>query len=137
MSTTYYIVNKRIEENKKVEYKNLLNLIDKINNVVNMYCIEGRLSTNTLDDIKNSLSTWRWFIDDEYGRYAFLYVTVNQYKFKQYCDEGCDVYSNIYTLEQALQFVQNDEDYYIEDEYGSIKTIEEVIEIVSKRQSGN
>ena len=136
MSTTYYIINEKIKENKKVERENLLNLINEVDNIVNVYYADGKLSTDTLDDIQNSLSTWKWFIDDECGEYAFLYITVNQYKFKQYSNEECDAYSNIYTLEQALLFVQNNKGYHIEDEYGRVKTVEEIREIVSKRQSG-
>ena len=121
MSTVYYIVDEKAKNIRKNEYENLLDLIEKIDDVVEIYSCDGKLSVGTLDDIQNSLNTWKWFIDKEYGYYRFLQTTSQTYSFFKCCDEY-DVYKpyqNIFTLKQALQFVDDNEDYNIYDEYGT------------------
>ena len=67
MSTAYYIVDEKAKNIRKKEYENLLDLIEKIDDTVEIYCADGKLSVGTLDDIQNSLNTWEWFVDKEYG----------------------------------------------------------------------
>lgn len=120
MSSVYYIVDERAKAVRKQEYENLLDLIEKIDDTVQIYCADGKLSVGTLEDIKNSLHTWKWFVDKEYGYYRFLQITAQTYSFFKCYDEDdvYQTYQNIYTLEQALQFVDDHEDYNIYDEYG-------------------
>ena len=85
MSTVYYIVDEKAKNIRKKEYENLLDLIEKIDDTVEMYCADGKLSVGTLDDIQNSLNTWKWFVDKEYGYYRFLQTTAQTYTFFKCC----------------------------------------------------
>ena len=78
MSTAYYIVDEKVKNIRKKEYENLLDLIEKIDDTVEIYCADGKLSVGTLEDIQNSLNTWKWFVDTEYGYYRFLQTTAMQ-----------------------------------------------------------
>lgn len=138
MSTVYYIVDEKAKNIRKKEYENLLDLIEKIDDIVEIYSFEGKLSVGTLDDIQNSLNTWKWFIDKEYGYYRFLQTTSQTYSFfKCYDDDGVyKPYQNIYTLEQALQFVDDNKDYNIYDEYGN-QVSTDYIRTIIKNRLGN
>lgn len=135
MSTVYYIVDEKAKAAHKKEYENLLDLIEKIDDTVEIYCADGKLSVGTLDDIQNSLNTWKWFVDTEYGYYRFLQTTAQTYTFFKCCDEDgvYQVYQNIYTLEQALQFVDDHEDYNIYDEYGCRVSTDYIRKIIKSR----
>lgn len=135
MSTVYYIVDEKAKAVRKKEYKNLLDLIEKIDDVVETYYADGKLSMGMVDDIKNSLHTWKWFVDKEYGYYRFLQTTAQTYTFFQCCadDDVCKPYQNIYTLEHALQFVDANEGYNIYDEYGSKVSTDYIRKIIKSR----
>lgn len=135
MSTCYYIVNEKIKENRKREYKNLLDLVEQINDTVYINCAKGKLSVDTLEDVRNSLNTWKWFVDKEYGYYRFLQTTAQTYSFfKCYDDDGVyKSYQNIYTLEQALQFVDDNEGYNIYDEYDTQVSTDYIRKIIKSR----
>ena len=117
MSTAYYIVDEKAKAVRKKEYENLLDLIEKI------------------DDIQNSLNTWKWFVDKEYGYYRFLQTTAQTYTFFKCCDEDgvYQAYQNIYTSEQALQFVDDNEGYNIYDEYGHQVSTDYIRKIIKSR----
>ena len=135
MSTAYYIVDEKAKNIRKKEYETLLDLIEKINDTIEIYCADGKLSVGTLDDIQNSLNTWKWFVDKEYGYYRFLQTTAQTYTFFKCCDED-DVYKpyqNIYTLQQALQFVDDNEGYNIYDEYGHQVSTDYIRKIIKNR----
>ena len=135
MSTAYYIVDEKTKNACKKEYENLLGLVEKINDTVEIYYTDGKLSTGTVDDIKNSLNTWKWFIDKEYGYYRFLQTTAQLYAFFK-CYNEYDVYKpyqNIFTLKQALQFVDDNEDYNIYDEYGTQVSTDYIRKIIKNR----
>lgn len=135
MSTVYYIVDEKAKAAHKKEYENLLDLIEKINDIVEMYSFDGKLSIRTLDDIQNSLNTWKWFVDKEYGYYRFLQTTAQTYTFFKCCDEDgvYQAYQNIYTSEQALQFVDDNEGYNIYDEYGHQVSTDYIRKIIKNR----
>lgn len=135
MSSVYYIVDERAKAVRKQEYENLLDLIEKIDDTVQIYCADGKLSVGTLEDIKNSLHTWKWFVDKEYGYYRFLQITAQTYSFFKCYDEDdvYQIYQNIYTLEQALQFVDDHEDYNIYDEYGRRVSTDYIRKIIKSR----
>lgn len=135
MSTVYYIVDEKAKTVRKQEYENLLDLIEKIDDVVEIYCADGKLSVGTLEDIQNSLNTWKWFVDKEYGYYKFLQITAQTYSFFKCYDEDdvYQAYQNIYTLEQALQFVDNNEGYNIYDEYGRQVSTDYIRKIIKNR----
>ena len=138
MSTIYYIVDEKAKAVCKKEYENLLDLIEQIDDIVGTYYCNGNLSVGTLEDVQNSLNTWKWFVDTEYGYYKFLQTTQQTYYFFKCCDED-DVYKayqNIYTLEQALQFVDDNDGYNIYDEYGS-KVSTDYIRKIIKNRLGN
>lgn len=135
MSSVYYIVDEKAKNIRKKEYENLLDLIEQINDIVEIYYADRKLSMGTVDDIKNSLHTWKWFVDKEYGYYRFLQTTAQTYTFFKCCDEDdvYQVYQNIYTLEQALQFVDNNEGYNIYDEYGHQVNTDYIRKIIKSR----
>lgn len=139
MSTCYYIVNEKIKENRKKEYENLLDLIEKIDDTVEIYCADGKLSTDTLDDIQNSLNTWKWFVDKEDGYYRFLQTTATTYTFHKCYDEGkaYEPYQDIYNLKQALYFVEHNDGYNIYDEYGERIEINRIKQIIKNRLGKN
>lgn len=135
MSTVYYIVDEKAKAVRKQEYENLLDLIKKIDDIVETYYADRKLSVGTVDDIKNSLHTWKWFVDKEYGYYRFLQITAQTYSFFKCYDEddGYKPYQDIYTLQQALQFIDNHEDYNIYDEYGSKVSTDYIRKIIKNR----
>lgn len=135
MSTVYYIVDEKAKNIRKKEYENLLDLIEKIDDIVGIYYCNGKLSVETLVDIQNSLNTWKWFVDEEYGYYRFLQTTAQTYTFFKCCDEDgvYQAYQNIYTLEQALQFVDYNEGYNIYDEYGHQVSTDYIRKIIKNR----
>lgn len=135
MSTCYYIVNEKIKENRKKEYKNLLDLVGQINDTAYIYCAKGKLSVDTLDDIKNSLNTWKWFVDKEDGYYRFLQTTATTYTFHKCYDESkvYEPYQDIYDVKHALYFVEHNADYNIYDEYGEQVSTEYIKEIIKSR----
>lgn len=135
MSTCYYIVNEKIKENRKWEYENLLDLVERINDTVEIYYADGKLSVGTFEDIQNSLNTWKWFVDKEDGYYRFLQVTATTYTFSQCVDEGrvYEAYQNIHTLKQALDFVDNTDAYNIYDEYGTKVTTDYIKKLINSR----
>lgn len=135
MSTCYYIVNEKIKENRKKEYENLLALVEQINDTVYYYCAKGKLSVDTLDDIKNSLGTWKWFVDKEDGYYRFLQTTATTYTFHRCEDEGrvYELYENITDIKQALYFIEHNDDYNVYDEYGERIEFERLKQIINSR----
>lgn len=135
MSTVYYIVDEKAKSTCEKEYKNLLDLIEKIDDIVNIYYCDGNLSVGTFEDIQNSLNTWKWFIDKEHGYYRFLQTTAQTYTFFKCCDDY-DIYKpyqNINTLEQALQFVDNNEGYNIYDEYNNHVSTDYIRKLINSR----
>lgn len=135
MSTCYYIVNEKIKENRKKEYKYLLDLIEKIDDTVEIYCADGKLSTDTLEDIQNSLNTWKWFVDKEDGYYRFLQTTATTYTFHRCYDEGkvYEPYENLTDIKQALYFIEHNDDYNVYDEYGERIEFERLKQIINSR----
>ena len=110
-------------------------MVEQINDIAYIYCAKGKLSVDTLEDIKNSLDTWKWFVDKEDGYYRFLQTTATTYTFHRCYDEGqvYKTYENITDIKQALYFIEHNDDYNVYNEYGERIEFERLKQIINSR----